>query len=152
MTERQKLGRIEEMRRMPHSANGNPRWKITLADGSVWRTRKDSQVAYKIDTNCIGRYVTMSLDGKGEVSGVWEAEERRISMQDRLWPPLESEQDENGHWPADPRMTVTVRSVFGGSTIVLDNATSYQDALEQALATPFEVWVADENRDDYGDA
>jgi hypothetical protein len=43
-------GRIVNLKRLRNSINGNPAWQITLENGLVFRTRKDSMIAYAIDT------------------------------------------------------------------------------------------------------
>lgn len=43
------IGKIESLKRLSNSANGNPRWEVTFTDGTVFETGKDSMVGYVID-------------------------------------------------------------------------------------------------------
>jgi len=50
---------VTELHRLPSSGAGNPRWSLTLADGSQVRTRPNAAVGYELSENWAGRPVTV---------------------------------------------------------------------------------------------
>lgn len=84
---------------------------------------------------------------------VWPCETLRLLGPDPWDPPWSAEPvtlvDGTQMWPGDDRFAVTVANPYGESTLVF-HASSLRDALEQALAVPFAVWMADRFPEDSG--
>ena len=62
----QVTGKIRELRRLPNSAEGNPRWLISIMPDSgpllVYRTKHNIQDAYTLSSHHVGRTATLTID------------------------------------------------------------------------------------------
>ena len=62
----QVTGKIRELRRLPNSAEGNPRWLISIMPDSgpllVYRTKHNIQDAYTLSGHHVGRTATLTID------------------------------------------------------------------------------------------
>lgn len=66
-----KSGRTLE--RMNNSRNGNPRYRVTFADGTVFPTAVDAQVGYAIGNPEYNGDVDVKVNGRGEVVDIESA-------------------------------------------------------------------------------
>lgn len=61
---------IKSLSRLPNTENGNPRYRLYLADGDALLTKPDAAVAYSIDNSEYQNVpVELTLDG-GQVIGI----------------------------------------------------------------------------------
>ena len=62
----QVTGKIRELRRLPNSAEGNPRWRISIMPSSgpllVYRTKPNISDAYILSSHHVGRTATLTID------------------------------------------------------------------------------------------
>lgn len=62
----QVTGKIRELRHLPNSAEGNPRWTISIMPDSgpllVYRTKHNIQDAYILSSHHVGRTATLTID------------------------------------------------------------------------------------------
>ena len=62
----QVTGKIRELRRLPNSAEGNPRWLISIMPDSgpllVYRTKHNISDAYTLSDHHVGRTATLTID------------------------------------------------------------------------------------------
>lgn len=62
----QVTGKIRELRHLPNSAEGNPRWTISIMPDSgpllVYRTKHNIQHAYILSSHHVGRTATLTID------------------------------------------------------------------------------------------
>lgn len=67
---REVTGTLERVERMRSSANGNPRFAVTIDAGGTYsetyQTGVDASVAYEVTNYKMGRRVTLTLEGKRE--------------------------------------------------------------------------------------
>lgn len=66
---------IVRLERMRNSINGNPRWKVNLADGRVLATAVDTADAGKLSSYWEGRSARLTLDGRSNIVGIEELPE-----------------------------------------------------------------------------
>ena len=62
----QVTGKIRDLRRLPNSAEGNPRWLISIMPDSgpllVYRTMPNISGAYTLSDHHVGRTATLTID------------------------------------------------------------------------------------------
>ena len=62
----QVTGKIRDLKRLPNSTEGNPRWGIAIMESSgpllIYRTKHNIQDAYILSGNHIGRTATLTID------------------------------------------------------------------------------------------
>lgn len=67
---REVTGTLERVERMRSSANGNPRWAVTIDAGGeyslTYHTGVDASVGYEVSNHRIGNRVVLVLEGKRE--------------------------------------------------------------------------------------
>lgn len=65
------IATITGTERLSNTVNGNPRYRVSFADGPTRETCPDAQVAYMItNPENAGEPRTIIVDGKGRVIGV----------------------------------------------------------------------------------
>lgn len=68
MTTRKEQKVITGTERLASSVNGNPRYRVTFADGTDARTGIDSQIGYSITNSDLHRVpVEVTFDGRGNL-------------------------------------------------------------------------------------
>ena len=65
MNQYRKSGRTLE--RLRSSANGNPRYRVTFADGTTFTTERDAQLGYSIGNPEFDGDVLVTVDSQGEI-------------------------------------------------------------------------------------
>ncbi len=56
--------------RLRNSTYGNPRWRVTFDDGTVFDTAPDAQVGYSIGNPEFNGDVVITVDGRGRIVGI----------------------------------------------------------------------------------
>lgn len=63
----QSTRKIADLKRLRNSVNGNPRYRVTFADGTVVDTAADHGFAFSITEGWIGQQVTVQIGGRGTI-------------------------------------------------------------------------------------
>lgn len=58
------------LRRLRLSVNGNPRFKVTFADGTTFTTKTDASVANRIENSDYADNVEIEVDGAGDIVNI----------------------------------------------------------------------------------
>lgn len=77
---------IEKLKRLNYTINGNPRWLVTFTDGTVLRTKPDSNIAGLID-NSEYRDVPLIVEtnGRNQITDLKQDAPNREGSEDESW-------------------------------------------------------------------
>lgn len=105
------------MQRLRLSANGNPRFKATFADGSTFTTATDAGIAFQIENSDYQGSVEVGVNGAGEI----------VDIRAAARPLHEIAADIRAHWPkvyfgAEPYVAAMARLESINDMYGADNA------------------------------